>query len=63
MLPPRPRAVKPMSENALKPDFQSCKTCGEQLKLITKILDPRKGRIVHLFGCTCGSKTWIPEMT
>jgi hypothetical protein len=57
------RAVKAMSENLRNPDFLPCKKCGEQLHLITKILDPRKGRIVHLLACKCGETTWIPEMT
>jgi hypothetical protein len=55
-------AVKPMSENKPEPIVSPCLRCGEQLKLITKILDTRKGRIVHLLGCKCGNKTFIPEM-
>jgi hypothetical protein len=52
-----------MPETLQKQVAVSCPKCREQLKLITKILDSRKGRTVELLGCKCGNTTLIPEMT
>jgi hypothetical protein len=35
-----------------------CGRCGAQLKLVNAMLDPVKGRVVHMFKCQCGERTW-----
>jgi hypothetical protein len=32
--------------------------CGAQLRLVRKMLDPRKGRTIRVFECECGERTW-----
>ena len=35
-----------------------CRNCGEKLKLIRTMVNPRTGWIVHMFECRCGQRTW-----
>jgi hypothetical protein len=35
-----------------------CRFCGEKLKLIRTMVASGTGRIVHMFECRCGQRTW-----
>jgi len=35
--------------------------CGGTLELIRKILDSETGRVVHMYRCECGDRTWNEE--
>jgi hypothetical protein len=51
----------PMPQLSPKATPPRCLICGEQPKLIISILDTCKGRMVHMFGCKCDTKTWSSE--
>jgi hypothetical protein len=44
-----------------QPTSPRCLECGEQPKLTTSMMDPSKGRVLHVFDCNCGNKTWTSE--
>lgn len=35
-----------------------CPSCGEKLKLIRTVVTSSAGRIIHMFECRCGKRTW-----
>jgi hypothetical protein len=38
-----------------------CSHCGAQPKLVSKMMDPRRGRTVRVFECVCGEQTWADD--
>jgi hypothetical protein len=38
-----------------------CARCGKQPRFISSVLEPRSGRLFHMFECECGEKSWISE--
>jgi phosphopantetheine adenylyltransferase len=38
---------------------KTCPSCGERLKLVRTMVNPRTGCIVHMFECPCGQRTWV----
>ena len=35
-----------------------CNKCGNTLRLITSMLEPRSGKTFHMLLCDCGEKSW-----
>jgi hypothetical protein len=40
---------------------QRCSTCGNTLRLITSMLEPRSGKTFHMLLCDCGEKSWTAD--
>jgi hypothetical protein len=38
-----------------------CTRCGKQPQFLTSMLDPRAGRIFHMFVCECGDRSWTSD--
>ena len=38
-----------------------CTRCGKALQPITSMLEPKSGRIFHMYRCECGEKSWSAE--
>ncbi len=40
-----------------------CDRCGAQLKLISRMMDPRRGRTARIYRCQCGEQaaTWADD--
>jgi uncharacterized protein with PIN domain len=38
-----------------------CSYCSAQLKLVSKMMDPRRGRMVRIFECGCGQQSWADD--
>jgi hypothetical protein len=43
------------SDQATRP---RCPLCNALPVLVDRMLDPRKGRIVRLYRCSCGERIW-----
>jgi hypothetical protein len=43
------------SDQATRP---RCPSCNALPTLVDTMLDPRKGRIVRLYRCSCGERIW-----
>jgi hypothetical protein len=37
----------------------SCTRCGKRPAFVTSMLDPKKGRRVHVVQCECGDISWV----
>jgi len=37
---------------------RSCRGCGEKMKLIRAILNSDTGKVIYMFECKCGERTW-----
>jgi hypothetical protein len=35
--------------------------CGATLELIRSMLDSETGRVIHMYECKCGNRTWNEE--
>jgi hypothetical protein len=40
---------------------QRCIRCGKALRPVTSMLEPKSGRIFHMYLCECGEKSWTAE--
>ena len=40
---------------------QRCSKCGRLLRLVTSMLEPKSGKIFHMYLCECGEKSWTAE--
>jgi len=38
-----------------------CENCHAQPKLISKMMDPRRGKTVRIYECSCGQQTWLDD--
>jgi hypothetical protein len=37
---------------------QRCTKCGRTLLPVTSMLEPKSGKVFHMFLCECGEKSW-----
>ena len=37
---------------------KKCRVCGEKLTLVSVIMNPDTGAVIHLFECQCGERFW-----
>jgi hypothetical protein len=54
------RGVRPKASLALRRDHDAARLSGE-IELIQKILDSDTGRIIRMYECQCGDRTWEIE--
>ena len=40
---------------------KKCRFCGRSLELTRKMLDVETGRVIHMYECECGDRTWNDE--
>ena len=49
-----PRQFTALELNSVK----KCRFCGGSLELTRKMLDVETGRVIHMYECECGDRTW-----
>ena len=48
-------------EKTLESIRQRCARCGNPMRPVTSMLEPKSGKIFHMLQCECGEKSWTAE--
>ncbi|WP_439370899.1 hypothetical protein [Bradyrhizobium sp. DASA03120] len=38
--------------------LKTCRVCAQKLEHVRAILDSRSGKLIQMFKCRCGERTW-----
>ena len=58
MDPAMPRNESQLPEQSDQAKRPRCPSCNALAILVDTMLDPRKGKVVRLYRCSCGERIW-----